>query len=138
MSLALKADYRLGANSKISVGLTGNDNFERMRRRATVRATTAASSTALSASSGIVPGASDQYITVVRPGVAANIIDVTMDGPLNYYVRMRRLDMNGDTLLMHGNLALEYGANIATTHLNNGNGARWHASDATHGRRLDS
>jgi hypothetical protein len=120
--LALKADYRLGRNGKISLGLTGNDNYERMRRRVTVRASTGSATTALNATSGIVPGASDQWITVVRPGVAANIIDVTMDGPLNYYTRTRRADMNGDFTLLNGALYLEYGANVGYNHLNNGNG----------------
>ena len=119
MSLNLKADYRLAANSKISVGVTGNDNFERMRRRVTVRAFTGSATTTLSATSGVVPGAFTENITVVRP-IAAATIDVTMDGPLNYYVRMRRLDLSGDTTWR--NLQLDYGANIATTHLNNGNG----------------
>lgn len=119
MSLNLKADYRLGPNAKISIGVTGNDNFERMRRRVTIRAFTGSATTALSNTTGIVPGAFDENVTVVRP-IAANNIDVTMDGPLNYYVRMRRADLNGDWA--RGNLSIEYGANIATTHLNNGNG----------------
>jgi TonB-dependent receptor len=122
MSLNLKADYRLGPNSKISFALTGNDNFERMRRRATVRAFTGSATTVPNATTtGIVAGAYDNRITVVRPVTAANI-DVTMDGPLNYYVRMRRFDMNGDTTVLNGNLFLEYGFNLGTTHLNNGNG----------------
>jgi TonB-dependent receptor len=122
LSLNLKADYRLGRDAKISLSLTGNDNYERMRRRVTVRAFTGSATTALSNTSGIVPGASDQYITVVRPGIAANDIDVTMDGPLNYYTRTRRLDMNGDWTLLNGALYLEYGANVGYNHLNNGNG----------------
>ncbi|MBM3851764.1 MAG: TonB-dependent receptor, partial [Verrucomicrobia bacterium] len=119
MSLNLKADYRLSANSKFSLGVTGNDNFERMRRRVTIRAFTGSATTTLSATSGVVPGAFTENITVVRP-IAGNNIDVTMDGPLNYYVRMRRLDASGDTTWR--NLLVEYGASIATTHLNNGNG----------------
>ncbi len=120
MSLNIKADYKLSAYAKASVGVTGNDNFERMRRRVTVRAFTGGATTVPNATtSGIVAGAFDQYITVVRP-IAGNNIDVTMDGPLNYYVRMRRLDTSAE--YNRGPLLLEYSGSIATTHLNNGNG----------------
>jgi TonB-dependent receptor len=134
MSLNLKADYKLSQFAKASIGLTGNDNFERMRRRVTVRAFTGGNTTVPNATNtGVVAGAFDDKITVVRPittvagqgtpasssGNAANI-DVTMDGPLNYYVRMRRLDTSAE--YNRGPLLLEYSGSIATTHLNNGNG----------------
>jgi TonB-dependent receptor len=134
MSLNLKADYKLSQWAKFSVGLTGNDNFERMRRRVTVRAFTGTATTLPTATAtGVVAGAFDEKITVVRPittvaghgtpaSTAANAanIDVIMDGPLNYYVRMRRLDTSGE--FSRGPLLLEYSGSIATTHLNNGNG----------------
>ena len=134
MSLNLKADYKLSEYAKFSIGVTGNDNFERMRRRVTVRAFTGNATTLPTATAtGVVAGAFDDNITVVRPittvagwgtpvSTAANAanIDVTMDGPLNYYVRMRRLDTSAE--YNRGNLLIEYGGSIATTHLNNGNG----------------
>ncbi len=120
MSLNLKADYRWSANTRFSLGVTGNDNFERMRRRVTVRAFTGANNTVPNATTtGVVAGAFNDFITVVRPVTAANI-DVTMDGPLNYYVRMRRLDASAEH--NYGRLLIEYAGSLATTHLNNGNG----------------
>ena len=47
MSLNLKADYRWSQYTKFSLGVTGNDNFERMRRRVTVRAFTGGNTTVL-------------------------------------------------------------------------------------------
>lgn len=120
MSLNLKADYRWSQYTKFSLGVTGNDNFERMRRRVTVRAFTGNNTTVPNATTtGVVAGAFNDFITVVRPVAAANI-DVTMDGPLNYYVRMRRVDASGEH--NYGNLLIEYAGSLATTHLNNGNG----------------
>jgi iron complex outermembrane receptor protein len=120
MSLNLKADYKLSEYAKFSVGVTGNDNFERMRRRITVRAFTGNATTVPNATTtGVVPGQFTDTVTVVRPVVAANI-DSTMDGPLNYFVRMRRLDTTAE--YQRGRLLVEYAGSIATTHLNNGNG----------------
>ncbi|MBL9189883.1 MAG: TonB-dependent receptor [Opitutaceae bacterium] len=120
MSLNLKADYRWSQYTKFSLGVTGNDNFERMRRRVTVRAFTGNNTTVPNATTtGVVAGAFTDFVTVVRPVTAANI-DVTMDGPLNYYVRMRRVDASGEH--NYGNLLIEYAGSLATTHLNNGNG----------------
>ncbi len=120
MSINLKTDYRINQYAKFSVGVVGNDNLERMRRRVTVRAFTGANTTVPNATTtGVVAGAFDDYITVVRPVTAANI-DVTMDGPLNYFVRMRRLDTTAE--YNRGPFLLEYAGNISTTHLNNGNG----------------
>jgi iron complex outermembrane recepter protein len=134
MSLNLKADYKLSPFAKVSAGVTGNDNFERMRRRVTVRAFTGNATTVPNATNtGVVAGAFDEKITVVRPittvaghgtpaSSAANAanIDVIMDGPLNYYVRMRRFDSTAE--YNRGPLLLEYSGSISTTHLNNGNG----------------
>ncbi len=119
-SLNLKADYRWSPTTKFSVTLTGNDNFERHRRRMEVRAFTGSATTVPNATTtGVVPGQFTDQRTVVRPVAAANI-DILMDGPLNYYVRMRRLDFGGEHDL--GRLTLEYTAGIAQTNLNNGQG----------------
>lgn len=119
-SVNLKADYRWSPTTKFSVTVTSNDNFERHRRRMEVRAFTGNANTVPNATTtGVVPGQFTDKITVVRP-VSAATIDVLMDGPLNYYVRMRRLDLGGEHEL--GRLHLEYTAGIAQTNLNNGQG----------------
>ena len=124
MSLNIKADYRWSPTTKFSLTLTGNDNFERHRRRMEMRAFTGNANTTPNANTGIVPGAFTDKITVVRPattptGTASNI-DLLMDGPLNYYVRMRRVDFAGEHEL--GRLKLEYSAGYSQSHLNNGQG----------------
>lgn len=120
MSLNLRADYRWSPTTRFSVAVTGNDNFERHRRRMEVRAFTGSATTVPNATTtGVVPGRFNNRVTVVRPVNAANI-DVLMDGPLNYYVRMRRIDFSGEHQL--GRLQLEYTAGIAQTNLNNGQG----------------
>src|SRR5688572_1171323 len=124
MSLNIKADYRWSPTTKFSVTLTGNDNFERHRRRMEMRAFTGSATAVPSATTGLVPGAYDDKITVVRPATtpaaAASNIDLLMDGPLNYYVRMRRIDLGGEHEL--GRLKLEYTAGYSQSHLNNGQG----------------
>ncbi len=128
-SIAFKTDYKWSNNTKFSLNVTENDNFERMRRR--IRITAAASgnsNTAVpSATTGIVPGAFNNVITVVKPivstsaaGSNTNNIDVQMDGPLNYYVRMGRVDFTGEHTYNAFNL--EYYASIARTTLNTGQG----------------
>ena len=128
-SVAFKTDYKWSANSKFSLGVTENDNFERMRRRVRVTASASGNSNTQvpSATTGIVPGAFNNVITVVRPiastsaaGSNTNNIDVQMDGPLNYYVRMGRVDFTGEHT--YGGLNIEYTAGIARTTLNTGQG----------------
>lgn len=120
MSLNLKADYRWSPTTKFSLAITGNDNFERHRRRFEVRAFTGNATTVPNATStGVIPGQHNEYVTTVRPVTAANI-DILMDGPLNYYVRMRRADFTGEHKF--GRLFIEYTAGVAQTHLNNGQG----------------
>ncbi len=120
MSLNLRADYRWSPTTRYSITLIGNDNFERHRRRMEVRAFTGSATAVPNATTtGVVPGVFSDKITVVRPVTAANI-DILMDGPLNYYVRMRRLDFSGEH--QFGRLQLEYTAGIAQTNLNNGQG----------------
>ncbi len=133
MSLNLKADYRWSPTTKLSLTLTGNDNFERHRRRMEVRAFTGSATVNPGNNTGIVPGAYNDKITVVRPistvaqpgfpaATAANAanIDIMMDGPLNYYVRMRRVDLGGEHDF--GRLKMEWIAGYSQTHLNNGQG----------------
>jgi iron complex outermembrane receptor protein len=128
-SVALRTDYKWSPNTKYSLSVTENDNFERLRRR--VRVTAAASGNVNtqvpSATTGIVPGLFTNRVTVVKaiPSTSAaatntNNIDVQMDGPLNYYVRMGRVDFTGEHT--YGGLNIEYTAGIARTTLNTGQG----------------
>ncbi|MSU49683.1 MAG: TonB-dependent receptor [Opitutus sp.] len=120
MSLNLRADYRWSPTTRFSVTLTGNDNFERMRRRMEVRAFTGSATTVPNATTtGVVPGEFTSMVTTIRP-VVANNIDILMDGPLNYYVRMRRIDVGGEHEYNHWQI--DYTAGIAQTNLNNGQG----------------
>ena len=67
-SIALKTDFKWSPTTKFSLSVTENDNFERLRRR--VRVTAAASGNSNtqvpSATTGIVPGAFTNQLTVVR------------------------------------------------------------------------
>lgn len=124
MSVNFKADYKWSPTTKFTFGFTENDNFERHRRRVRVTAQTGANTTA-PGTSAIVPGAFNEQITVVRPGTIgtsanASNIDVQMDGPLNYYVRMGRLDFSAEH--NYPNWLIEYAASVSQTHLNNGQG----------------
>jgi iron complex outermembrane recepter protein len=119
-SLNLRADYRWSPTSRFSVTLLGNNNFERHRRRMEVRASTGSATTTPNATTtGVVAGAYNDKITVVRPVTAANI-DVSIDGPRNYYVRTRRVDFSGEH--EYRNWQIDYTAGIGYTHLNNGDG----------------
>ncbi len=128
-SIALKTDYKWSPTTKFTLSVTENDNFERHRRR--VRVTAAASGNSNtqvpSATTGIVPGAYTNVVTVVKAitstsaaGTNTNNIDVQMDGPLNYYVRMGRVDFTGEHT--YSNLNIEYTGSIARTTLNTGQG----------------
>lgn len=128
-SINFKTDFKYSPNTKFTLNVTENDNFERLRRR--VRVTAAASGNSNtqvpSATTGIVPGAFTNQITVIKaiPSTSAagsntNNIDVQMDGPLNYYVRMGRLDLSAEHT--YGKLFIEYTGGIARTTLNSGQG----------------
>jgi TonB-dependent receptor len=119
-SLSVRADYRWSANSRFSVTLLGNNNFERHRRRMEVRAYTGSATTVPNATTtGVVPGAFTSFYTVVRPVTASNI-EVYIDGPRNYYVRTRRIDFTGDH--EYKNWVIDYTGSVGYTHLNNGDG----------------
>ena len=132
MSVNFKADYRWSAATKFSLGLLENDNFERHRRRPIIRAFTGAQGTQPSAATAYLPGNFTDDITVIRPvpervapattGSSANAshIEVISDGPLNYNLRMRRIDFNGEH--NYSNWNIEYGASAGESHLNNGQG----------------
>ena len=118
-SLNLRTDYRWSPTSRFSVTLLGNNNTERFRRRMEARAFTGSATTVPSATTGVVPGSYTDKVTVIRP-VAANNIDILIDGPRNYVVRTRRVDFTGDH--EYRNWQIDYTAGIGYTHLNNGDG----------------
>ena len=132
MSVNFKADYRWSPNTKFSFGLLENDNFERHRRRPIIRAFTSAQTTALSATTSLLQGNFNEDITVVRPtpervapattgsNAQATHIEVLSDGPLNYNLRMRRVDFSGEH--NYRNWLIEYGGSAGLSHLNNGQG----------------
>ncbi len=118
-SLSLRTDYRWSPTSRFSVTLLGNNNIERFRRRMEARAYTGSATTVPSATTGVVPGAFNDRVTTIRP-VAANNVDILIDGPRNYVVRTRRADFTGDH--EYRNWQIDYTAGIGYTHLNNGDG----------------
>jgi iron complex outermembrane recepter protein len=120
MSLNLRMDYRWSPTTRFSVTLIGNNNFERHRRRMEVRAFTGSATTVPNATTtGVVPGEFDSFVTVVRPVTASNI-DISIDGPRNYYVRTRRADFSGEH--EYRRWQIDYTAGIGQTNLNNGDG----------------
>jgi TonB-dependent receptor len=132
MSVNFKTDYRWSSTTKFSLGLLENDNFERHRRRPLIRAFTGSQTTLPSDATAYLPGSFTDFSTTIRPvpervppattGSSANAshIEVVSDGPLNYYVRMRRVDFSGEH--NYPNWQIEYGASAGETHLNNGQG----------------
>ena len=132
MSVNFKADYRWSNTTKFSMGLLENDNFERHRRRPIIRAFTGSQTTLPSAATAYLPGNFSEDITVIRPvpervppattGSSGNAshIEVLSDGPLNYNLRMRRVDFSGEH--NYPNWLIEYGASAGESHLNNGQG----------------
>ena len=124
MSVNFKADYRWSATTKFSLGLLENDNFERHRRRPIIRGFTGSQTTLPSAATAYLPGTFTEKVTVIRPisgtGTNGTVIEAISDGPLNYNLRMRRVDFSGEH--NYQNWQIEYGASAGESHLNNGQG----------------
>lgn len=104
-SLSTKWDFRLTRNSLFKLNLIYNDAPEPMRRQYTTRAFAGSQTTNPGAATGIVPGAFDRRITVVRAvPTAANatsgttapaLIDVTST-LINRDQRLRHMDIGGE------------------------------------------
>ena len=104
-SISTKWDYRLNRNNLFKLNLIYNDAPEPMRRQYQVRAFTGTETTTPGANTGIVPGAYNDRITVVRAvPTAANatsattapaLIDVTAN-LINRNQRLRHMDVGGE------------------------------------------
>lgn len=119
-SINFRTDYKWSNTTKFSLTVLENDNFERHRRRVRVTAATGGNTTVPSGATGIVPGAFNSRITVVRPLATTNTFDVQMDGPLNYYVRQGRVDFGGEH--NYQDFLIEYVGGIQRHTLNTGQG----------------
>lgn len=104
-SLSTKWDYRITRNDLIKVNLIANNAPEPMRRQYTVRAFAGSQTTNPGAATGIVPGAFDSRITVVRAvPTAANATSATTAPALidsqtvniNRDQRLRHMDIGGE------------------------------------------
>ncbi len=114
-SLNLRTDYRWSANTRFYVTLLGNTNIERFRRRMAVSATSGSNAAAPNINAAL----SNDHYTVVNPSTA-NTLDISIDGPRNYYVRTRRIDFGAEH--EYKNWQIDYTGGWGYTHLNNGDG----------------
>ncbi len=124
MSVNTKWDYRPSVNSLLRLNLIVNDAPEPMRRRYQTRAFAGSQTTNPSATSGIVPGAFTERITVVRannPGSTATpattptaAIDVLAE-MINRNQRLRHADMGGEHTLAHGKAEVDWAALYSLT-----------------------
>jgi hypothetical protein len=89
-SLNVRTDYRWSPTTRFYFTLLGNTNIERCRRRMAVTATSGSNSAAPNINTAL----SNERFTVVTPG--ANNLDISIDGPRNYFVRTRRFDFGGE------------------------------------------
>ncbi|HEY1107704.1 MAG TPA: carboxypeptidase-like regulatory domain-containing protein, partial [Opitutaceae bacterium] len=105
-SISTKWDFRLDRNNLFKLNLIYNDAPEPMRRQYLTRAFTGSATTAPSATSGIVPGAFNDRITVVR-AVANGVNAVATTAPaggaidltstlINRNQRLRHMDFGGE------------------------------------------
>lgn len=114
-SLNLRADYRWSPTTRYWVTLLGNTNIERFRRRMAVSATSGSNSSAPNINAAL----SNDHYTVVNPA-AANNLDISIDGPRNYFVRTRRIDFGAEH--EYSRWQIDYTGGWGYTHLNNGDG----------------
>jgi TonB-dependent receptor len=121
-SLSTKWDYRLDQNNLFKLNLIYNDAPEPMRRQYQVRAFAGNANTAPSNTTGIVPGAFDNRITVVRANppaanatsntTATALIDVTSN-LINRNQRLRHMDVGGEHNF--GPLEIDWAALVSRT-----------------------
>ncbi len=105
-SISTKWDFRLDRNNLFKLNLIYNDAPEPMRRQYTSRAFTGSQTTVPGATTGIVPGAYNDRITVVRAVAnAANAVSTTAPAGgaidltstlINRNQRLRHMDFGGE------------------------------------------
>jgi iron complex outermembrane receptor protein len=118
-SVNLKTDYRLSANTKVSLNVIVNDAIENFRRQYETRAFTT-QQVGTTGAAGILPGYTDR-VTRVR-AAPGSTIENTMTGPGTFYNRMRRFDLGAEHAF--GRLQLDYNAVYTQTNINGGGGGR--------------
>jgi len=117
-SVNTKVDYRLSANTKLSLNLIYNDAFERFRQKYIFRAFTGSQTTVPNATtSGVIPGFTSR-ITQVRP-VPASTIDITSQ-MFKFNHRQRHVDFGAEQ--QFGPLELDYNAVVSLDHINSSDG----------------
>jgi len=121
-SLSTKWDYRLNRNNLFKLNLIYNDAPEPMRRQYQVRAFAGNATTVPGNTTGIVPGAFNDRITVVRANppaanatsstTATALIDVTSN-LINRNQRLRHMDVGGEH--NYGPLEIDWAALVSRT-----------------------
>jgi iron complex outermembrane receptor protein len=117
-SVNTKFDYRVSANTKVSLNLIYNDAMERFRLRYYTRAFTQNQNAVPNATtSGVIPGFTN-LITSVRP-VAASTFDIQSQMS-NFFHRQR----HGDVGVEHkwGPIEVDYNAVMSIDRINGGSG----------------
>jgi iron complex outermembrane recepter protein len=116
-SVNVKVDYRLSRTTKLTLNTVYNDANEMGKLRFTTRAFTN-QVVGTTGTAGILPGYTDR-ITQVRQSTASNF-DVATQGPNNFFLRMRHVDLGAEH--EWDRWQLDYGVLYSGTHINNGNG----------------
>ncbi len=116
-SANVKLEYRLSPTTKLTLNTFAVDNNEKFRRRYETRAFTN-QIVGTTGTAGILPGYTDR-ITQVR-ATPNSLIDLTMTGPNNVFVRARGFDLGAEQTF--GPLQLDYKAAANRSNVNRGNG----------------
>jgi len=116
-SINVKLDYRLSPTTKLTLNTIYNDANEMGKLRFETRAFTN-QIVGTTGNAGVLPGYTNR-ITQVRASTASNF-DVSTQGPNNFFLRMRHLDLGAEH--EWNRMQLDYGALFSRTHINNGSG----------------
>jgi iron complex outermembrane recepter protein len=116
-SVNVKVDYRLSRTTKLTLNTVYNDANEMGKLRFETRAFTN-QVVGTTGTNGILPGYTDR-ITQVRQSTASNF-DASTQGPNNFFLRMRHIDLGAEHEWNH--FQLDYAGLFSRTHINNGSG----------------
>jgi TonB-dependent receptor len=116
-SVNAKIHHRLSPNTTFTLNTIYNDANERGKTTYDTRAFTT-QTVGTTGNAGILPGYTEK-ITRVR-AAPGSIVDISIAGPNNYFVRTRFLDFGGEHKF--DRLQLDYNAVFSRTHINNGTG----------------